>query len=425
MTAPPLSDLRRLSRDPLDVLLAAAPHAHEHGVALLAGGRQPVLLVGDPALAVDVLVTRAGSFVKQNVIDTGGAALDARDPTDGPREHARSRRTVAPAFSRAAVAGHVELVLGCIEDVLAQPDGNRDILAELRVLAVRVVGEAILGVAPDDPRSLAGSAAGIFGAYRFVNSPRSVALALLRADRLRRSIRGERGVRSFAADAVSRAAAGATTVPALLTGGGVSADAAAARCVPIFLAGVETTAVALSWALLHVAADEALQEELRAEARAALGARRPTAGDVDTLPLARATFAEALRLYPPSWYIGRRSLVDLELGGMSVSPGTVVLVSPYVLHRDSRAFAEPDRFDPVRWREGTAEQTVDRAYLPFGLGTRRCLGERLAWVEGVLGVALAARNYRLTPLAPLPTAEPAATLTPRGGARLRFELLGS
>jgi cytochrome P450 len=185
---------------------------------------------------------------------------------------------------------------------------------------------------------------------------------------------------------------------------------AATDCLGILLAGVDTTATALTWALLELSRriDEA--ERLREEALAA-------DGDPKLLPASRAVFAETLRLYPPSWYIGRRARDHTGAGGVDFAPGSVALTSPYVIQRDDRFHAEPARFDPERWRDG--ELRRGPAYLPFGAGPRQCLGERLAWLEGTLVLSAITRRWRLEPIDPRPPRlSPTATLAPSTPARL-------
>jgi len=102
-----------------------------------------------------------------------------------------------------------------------------------------------------------------------------------------------------------------------------------------------------------------------------------------------------MRLFPPAYVIGRRALEDYSLGGYHVPARSLVLVSQYVTHRDVRWWPEPERFDPERF---TPERSADRpkfAYFPFGAGTRVCIGEQFAWMEGTLALATIAQRWRL------------------------------
>ena len=105
--------------------------------------------------------------------------------------------------------------------------------------------------------------------------------------------------------------------------------------------------------------------------------------------------AESMRRYPPAWGIGRRAIEDFAIGGYRVPKGTVVLVSQYLLHHDARFFPDPERFDPDRWLPERQTTRPKFAYFPFGGGTRVCIGEPFAWMEGILVLATLAQRWRL------------------------------
>jgi cytochrome P450 len=127
--------------------------------------------------------------------------------------------------------------------------------------------------------------------------------------------------------------------------------------------------------------------------------------------------AEAMRLYPPAWAIGRVVETPFPLGGRVLPRGTIVLVSPWVLGRDARSFPDPERFDPGRWLDARAAAVPRHAYIPFGLGPRRCIGEGFAWQEGILVLATLLGSWSLRPATATPTRIRAGvTLNPPDGA---------
>ena len=138
------------------------------------------------------------------------------------------------------------------------------------------------------------------------------------------------------------------------------------------------------------------------------------------LPYARMVLAESMRLYPPAWAIGRRAIDDVDMGGYTIPKGTVVLFSQYLLHRDARFFPDPERFDPDRWLPDRQKGRPKFAYFPFGAGTRVCIGEPFAWMEGILVLATLAARWRMESLetGPVPL-QPAITLRPAHGIRMR------
>jgi cytochrome P450 len=130
-----------------------------------------------------------------------------------------------------------------------------------------------------------------------------------------------------------------------------------------------------------------------------------------------------MRLYPPAWIVGRRALGDVEIDGYHIPAHSIIVTSQWIVQRDGRWFPDPERFDPDRWRPGQGAERPKFAYFPFGGGSRLCIGEPFAWMEGVLLLAEIGRRwrFRLTtrePIVPRPT----ITLRPRNGIAMRAEI---
>ncbi|HYO91168.1 MAG TPA: cytochrome P450, partial [Pyrinomonadaceae bacterium] len=126
--------------------------------------------------------------------------------------------------------------------------------------------------------------------------------------------------------------------------------------------------------------------------------------------------AESMRLYPPAWAIGRLATKETEIGGYTIAPGSLVLLSQYVMHRDPRYYTDPQRFDPERWTPEAKEARPQFSYFPFGAGARRCIGESFAWMEGVLLIATLARRWRMRHVSSHPVElQPLITLRPKHG----------
>lgn len=183
------------------------------------------------------------------------------------------------------------------------------------------------------------------------------------------------------------------------------------------VAGHETTALTLAWALYLVAFDPAVQARASAQARAVLGTRAATASDVEHLPYIGQIVEETLRLYPPAAFLSRTARAADILGGREVRPGDTVMLPIYALHRHHMLWDDPDRFDPERFAPGV---TRDRfAFLPFGAGPRICIGASFAMQEAVIILAtlLARLRFDLTDKAPYPRM--ILTLRPHGGLWLK------
>ncbi|MCA9695175.1 MAG: cytochrome P450 [Nannocystaceae bacterium] len=186
--------------------------------------------------------------------------------------------------------------------------------------------------------------------------------------------------------------------------------------ITLFVAGHETTALALGYAFWLLARDPAALARLRAELDAVLGDRPPTAADVGRLRYCEAVILESMRLYPPAWTTGREALVDTEIGGLPIPRGTQIWMVMWVNHRDARWFPDPLRFDPNRWLSGATAKLPKYAYYPFGGGPVVCIGKHFAMMEAVLALAAIARQVDFEPLRREPLALiPGVTLRPRSG----------
>jgi cytochrome P450 len=186
------------------------------------------------------------------------------------------------------------------------------------------------------------------------------------------------------------------------------------------VAGHETTALTLSWALYLCAFDPAVQAAAHAQAREVLGDRAATVADIASLPLIRQIVDEALRLYPPAAFLSRTAQAADELCGVAVQPGDTVILPIYALHRNSLLWEDPHRFDPARFIDPRA---IDRfAYLPFGDGPRICIGASFALQEAVIILATLLARFRFQAVpGKVPKPVMILTLRPEGGVWLQVE----
>ena len=190
--------------------------------------------------------------------------------------------------------------------------------------------------------------------------------------------------------------------------------------ITMVLAGHETTANLLSWTFFLLARHPEIEARVREEARRVLGDRDPVVEDVKALEYTKLVLEEALRLYPPAWIFERENVEADVLGGYPVAAGSIVGVSPYVIHRHPRYWDEPDTFDPQRFRPERAETRPRYTYLPFGGGPRTCIGNHFAMMEAQIILAMIVRQEHLS-LEPgyAVEAEPLITLRPKHGIRVR------
>ncbi|MCF3972494.1 cytochrome P450 [Paracoccus salsus] len=224
----------------------------------------------------------------------------------------------------------------------------------------------------------------------------------------------------------SRAAAGHAGAPDLLdllldakdpeTGRSMTRTELRDNLLTFIVAGHETTALTLAWALYLCAFDPSVQDRAAAEARAAIGDRAATADDMGALPYTLQVVNETLRLYPPAAFLSRTARMPDRLCGREVRPGDTVMLPVYALHRHHLLWDRPDAFDPDRF-----QTAPDRyAFLPFGAGPRICIGASFALQEAAIILATLLARFRFEAL-PGVAPEPRLILTlrPHGGVRLR------
>jgi cytochrome P450 len=193
----------------------------------------------------------------------------------------------------------------------------------------------------------------------------------------------------------------------------------------VFLAGHETTALALTYALYLLAENPESQSLLQAEVSAVVGDRLPAHDNLQRLPLLRGVVMESMRLYPPADVLGREAIEDCRIGDVAVPRGTTIFMSQWVMHRDPRFFAEPLAFQPQRWTEAFERALPRFAYFPFGGGPRNCIGQAFAIAEAMLVLATICQRHAF---APDPTFKlelwPTITLRPKAGVRLQVRARG-
>ena len=184
----------------------------------------------------------------------------------------------------------------------------------------------------------------------------------------------------------------------------------------LILSGHETTANVLTWTFAYLDQRPDLWRSLGQEAVEIL--RHSDSPEFARIlfaaPICSAVFNEVLRLAPPVWVAPRRAVENVTIGGYEIPKGAHVLISQYVTHRDARYFPNPDEFKPERWHADLEKSLPDGAYFPFGAGTRKCLGDQFALLEGRIIILEVARRFRLKLIEKFPEAQPRATYRPKG-----------
>ncbi|MDX1411428.1 MAG: cytochrome P450, partial [Nitrospirales bacterium] len=189
--------------------------------------------------------------------------------------------------------------------------------------------------------------------------------------------------------------------------------------ITFFLAGHETTALALSWTWYLLSQHPQVEKQLHEELQTGLGGAAPSYQSLNSLTYCDKVIQEAMRLYPPAYVLGREPIQPYQLRGFTLPPGSTIFICQWVVHRDPRFFTNPEAFEPERWTNTFTKNLPEFAYFPFGGGPRYCIGKYFAMIEAKLLLATIAQRYRLDlvpghPVVPLTS----VTLRPKHGMKM-------
>ena len=407
--------------------------AREYGdVVATRMGPYRIVLIYHPDAIEELLVARSRDFIKSPGVRLlrpllGDGLLLSENET-----WLRQRRLMQPAFHRQRVAGYGDVMTALAERYVSNWKAGEtiDVHAEMMALTQAIVAKTLFDADVSDEAHDVIRAAKVlaedFGArlrsFRIVPywlpTPRNLRSrrAVRRVDRLvHRIIEARQRSDEDRGDLLSM------LVHARDADDGTRMTAQQLRdeVMTIFMAGHETTAVALSWTWYLLAQHPDAEARLAAEVRAAVGDRPAAMSDLSRLKYTEMVVSEALRLYPPAYGLGRQAVRACELAGHRIGAGDIVIAPTWVVHRDRRWFDEPEAFRPERWGGGLAQRLPRYAYFPFGGGPRQCIGNGFATMEAILLVAAIAKRFRLS-LVPGQhiTPTPYVTLRPEPGPRV-------
>jgi len=394
--------------------------------------------VADPQVIDEILVKKADSFHKDHTSRLLSRMIGNGLLVNEGASWRRQRRLLQPAFHHQQLQSYAALMVQAIEQAAAgwRAGEVRNVHEDMMGVTMRIVAGTLFGAdVSASARDLGGvissmmeeftrllGLAGRFAPPLWVPTPSN--------RRFRRSARRVESVILQIIEARRNSGAAGDDLLSLLIRardeeGGEMTDAQVRdEALTLFLAGHETTALALTYALHLLARHPERQARLADELRTVLGQRSPTLADLEQLRFTEMVILETMRLYPPAWAMGRRAIADVEIGGYRLPKGSEFVLSPWVVHRDPRWFDAPDEFRPERWEGELAQRLPRFAYFPFGGGPRVCIGNRFAMMEAKLVLAAARQRFRFAPAGPggdILTLAPSVTLRPRGPVSLRLE----
>lgn len=417
-------------------------------------GPNHIVFLNHPEYIREVLVVQNDNFIKERTVQRTKMLLGEGMITSEGASHRSQRLVAQPAFHRQRIGEYAGIMVEEAERIRDswRAGEQRDIAVDMMHLTLNIVARTLFSTdLRDEAFELAAAINRIMGLYNFlVMLPAAEWLVHLRPPGLAAFVRARRridavvhriinakmteakmsdlktiGTKTIDARQRSRSDRGSLLdmmLAASPTNDASSLQSLRDQVITIFLAGYETVANALSWTWYLLSQNPDCEAKLQNELDQVLKRRPPVVEDVPRLRYTESVLAESLRLYPPAWAMGRYARNDFSLGEYFLPARTTVLISQFVTHRDPRFFPEPLRFDPERFLGEGKAQRSKFTYFPFGAGTRQCIGESFAWMEGVLVLATLAQRWKLNlspghPVEP----QPLITLRPKYGMLMQLE----
>jgi cytochrome P450 len=351
----------------------------------------------------------------------------------------RHRRIMAPSFDHRSIVAYAPLMTEIAEDLANQWDelparSEVDVAAAMMHATLHIISRTMFSSDSDEIVDIVER-----GVERYQSEIRPGLVDLLELPKwLSRLTSWRRPERIFGEfDRVidrlltERAGAGEAQPKDLLarllaardeeTGRGMTTQEVRDQVVTIFMAGHETTALALTWTWYLLSQHPAVQAKFEAELAAVLGGRAPRHEDLGKLRYTRMVLDEAMRLYPPAHTLSREAVADDEVLGQRIPARAQILIVPWLLHRNPNLWERPGAFDPERFAPERAGTRHRFAYIPFGAGPRICIGAAFAVAEAMLLLATIAQRYRLH-LKPGFPVEPQGLITLRARYGMRMIL---
>jgi len=402
-------------------LLALMPDvAYRVPAAKFGVSRRGIVLAADPALVRRIMIDDAEDFPKNDLMVDALAPLinDGLFVSSGDTWR-RQRRMIDPAFSHIRVTNAFEkmqqAVDACEERLDRAAAANEPVSLDriMTQLTADIVFRTIFSKTLDDAL-----ARDFFDAWaRFQQSVANIRVSSLlfgkpwdpppRSPTVRSSANIIRShLTALVQERLQSSAGGLDDICQDIldardpeTGEGFSEEEIVDQVAVFFIAGHETTASVLTWAFFILSQQPDLVASLRREIDALVADGRPTFNAVKRMAQVRGTFLETMRLYPPLGFIPRVSLKDTAFGDIPVKRGSMVIISPWIVHRHEKHWPNADRFDPARFSGEAENRFTSGAYIPFGLGPRVCAGASFASMEAALVIARLVRRYDFESLA--------------------------
>lgn len=414
-------------RDPLGWLEALA---REGDLVHISFPTAPVYYAFHPDIIRECLSTKQSSFQKGRGIQRARLVLGLSTLTVEGEEHIKRRRALLPLFQRERLNSNADAIIAraCEHSARWHEGKIIDLANEMHHLAFAIASQVFLGVRANEDEIARASEAmsqvvNMFGKLmlpwgdNFVRLPLPSVKRFFAARDTLRALARRAYLDKTDANFQSHVCPVGDTDKANIKMGEGQIESVVDELVTLLIAGHETTALMLTWAIYLLSQHPSNLEKARSEIEMYGSLENLKEESFARMSFVRGVLAETLRLYPPVWGIGRRAIEDVALGSEMIPRGAFVTMSPWVMHRDARFYSAPLSFRPERWENYSPPSY---AYIPFGGGGRRCIGEGFAWMEGALILATLLPRWNFEQVSTNPDVKPGFTLHPRTPILMRL-----
>jgi len=369
-----------------------------------------IVLLNHPDLIKEVLTTQHHNFIKGRPLEMAKELLGEGLLTSEGEFHKRQSRIIQPAFHRNMIESYAPTITECVTRLTDDwQDGMKaDIKEEMTRMSIAIAGKTLFNAnvekeAPEINQAL-DIATSLFGRIPLPFSEWLLKFPLLPGTRrfYKAKVRLDNTIYKIIDERRRSEVDNGDLLSLLLRshnengdGGEMSGQQVRDEALTLFLTAFDTTSTALTWTWYLLSQNPEAEEELHHELDHVLKGRLARAEDLAQLKFTRMVFGESMRLYPPSYVIPRQTLKDFPIDKYIVPAGTIILMSPYLIHHDSRFHPDPEKFNPRAWDKHSHSQNSKYEYFPFSRGPRSCIGEPFAWMQGMLVLASIAQSWHI------------------------------
>ena len=403
----PLGHLFSFRRDSLGFLRGIAK---EYGdIVHFKIGPIRIVLLNHPDFIKEVLSTQHRNFVKGRPLEMAKELLGEGLLTSEGEFHKCQSRIIQPAFHRNMIESYAPVITkGATRLMNGWEDGMKvEIKEEMTKLSIAVAGKTFFNLdiekeAPEINQALE-DVTSLFDRIVVPFSELLLKLPLPGTIRFKKAkARLDETIYRMIADRRKSKVDNGDLLSLLLRsqeensgGPGMSDLQLRDEALTLLLTAFDTTSTALTWTWYLLSQNPESEAELHEELDRVLNGRLPTAEDISQLKYTRMVFGESLRIFPPTYLIPRQAVEDFPIDKYIIPGGTIILMSPYLIHHDTRFHPDPEKFDPHAWDKHAHGLNAKYEYFPFSRGPRSCIGEPFAWLHGILVLATMAQRWRL------------------------------